>query len=147
MLESQHFSRPSYKQSEATTWGDSALPAPTTQRSHRIGRSREHGCSSATPLPFLSIGSPDLNHNHGHGHGHEGVLDPKSFRDREDERPAGMGSWLSSPVLVGSSEPDSWLTIPNRRDSIRHEQVSPWFLLDVVHVSYSLRSEITVGDY
>jgi hypothetical protein len=73
--------------------------------------------SSATSMPF-SIGLPHLKHNCGHSHGHKGVSDPRSFQAREDERLAGMGSWLSSSASMGSGKPDSRSMTPNQRDPL-----------------------------
>jgi hypothetical protein len=87
-------------------------------------------------LPFSFIAPAHLNHNHGHGHGHEGDLDLRSFQAWEDERPTRMGSLPSSPALIGSGEPDSWSTTPNRRDLVRHGQVLTWFLFDIVYASF-----------
>jgi hypothetical protein len=82
------------------------------------------------------IAPAHLKHNHGHGHRYGGVSDLRPFQAREDERPTGMASLLSSPALIGSGEPDSLSTLPNQRDLVRHGQVLPWFLFDVVYASF-----------
>jgi hypothetical protein len=109
-------------------------PTPTT----RLARARARSLCycSANPLPFSFIAPAHLKHNHRHDHGHGGVLDLRPFQTRKDEIPTGMGSLPSSPVPIGSGEPHSWSKIPNRRDLVRHGQVLPWFLFDVVYASF-----------